>query len=53
MIAAGNLDIADYITEEPRSFDITVTLKPMTKNVVSGSLEFTLSSVMLEDGLPR
>ncbi|XP_078377430.1 uncharacterized protein LOC144660627 [Oculina patagonica] len=53
VIAAGNIDIADYITEEPRSYDITVTLKPMTKNVVSGSLEFTLSSVMLEDGLPR
>ncbi|KAL9967475.1 hypothetical protein ACROYT_G025700 [Oculina patagonica] len=53
VILAGNIDIADYITEEPRSCDVTVTLKPMTKNVVSGSLEFTLSSVILEDGLPR
>ncbi len=53
VIAAGNIDIADYITEEPTSYDIAVTLKPMTKNVVSGSLAFTLSSVMLEDGLPR
>ena len=53
VIATGDIDIADYISEEPTSYDITVTLKPMTKNIVSGSMEFTLSSVMLEDGLPR
>ena len=39
--------------EEPASHDITVTLKPLKKSVLSGSLEFTLSSVILEDGVPR
>ena len=39
--------------EEPTSHDITVTLKPVKKSVLSGSLEFTLSSVILEDGVPR
>lgn len=53
VIAIGSLDISEYIKEEPTSHDITVTLKPMKKTVLSGSLEFTLSSVMLEDGVPR
>ena len=53
VIAVGSLDISDYIMEEPTSHDITVTLKPVRKTVLSGSLEFTLSSVILEDGLPR
>lgn len=53
VIAVGSLDISEYITEEPTSHDITVTLKPVKKTVLSGSLEFTLSSVILEDGVPR
>ena len=53
VIAVGSLDISDYIMEEPTSHDITVTLKPVKKTVLSGSLEFTLSSVILEDGIPR
>jgi len=53
VIAVGSLDISEYITEEPTSHDITVTLKPVKKAVLSGSLEFTLSSVILEDGVPR
>ena len=52
VIAVGCLDISDYIIEEPTSHDITVTLKPVKKTVLSGSLEFTLSSVILEDGVP-
>ena len=53
VIAVGSLDISEYIQEEPTSCDITVTLKPVKKSVLSGSLEFTLSSVLLEDGVPR
>ena len=53
VIAVGSLDISEYIMEEPASHDITVTLKPVKKSVLSGSLEFTLSSVILEDGVPR
>ena len=53
VIAFGSLDISEYIMEEPTSHDITVTLKPVKKTVLSGSLEFTLSSVILEDGIPR
>ena len=53
VIAVGSLDISEYIMEEPTSHDITVTLKPVKKSVLSGSLEFSLSSVILEDGVPR
>jgi len=53
VIAVGSLDISDYVMEEPTSHDITVTLKPVKKSVLSGSLEFTMSSVILEDGVPR
>ena len=53
VIAVGSLDISDYVQEEPTSCDVTVTLKPVKKCVLSGSLEFTLSSVLLEDGVPR
>ena len=45
--------VSDYNTQEPKKFDITVTLKPANKNFVTGKIEFELSSVMLEDGLPR
>ncbi|KAJ7318893.1 EH domain binding protein 1 [Desmophyllum pertusum] len=53
VLATGSIDINDYISEDPKTFDITVTLKPANRNVVSGSIEFQLSSVLLEDGLPR
>ena len=53
LLATGSIDINDYITEEPRTSEVTVTLKPKNKLVVSGVIEFELSSVMLEDGLPR
>ena len=53
LLATGSIDINDYITEEPRTSEVTVTLKPKNKHVVSGVIEFELSSVMLEDGLPR
>ena len=53
VIAVGSLDISEYIMGEPTSHEITVTLKSVKKAVLSGSLEFTLSSVMLEDGVPR
>ena len=53
LLATGCIDINDYITEEPRKSEVTVTLKPKNKHVLSGVIEFELSSVMLEDGLPR
>ena len=48
-----SLDLSEYIKEEPASHDITVTLRPVKKSVLSGSLQFILSSIMLEDGIPR
>ena len=52
IIATACIDLADYISEIEKTFDITVTLKPANKNILSGSLEFTLTSVLLEDGIP-
>ena len=53
VIAVGSLDLSEYIKEEPTSHDITVTLRPVKKSILSGSLQFILSSIMLEDGIPR
>ncbi|KAJ7318898.1 DUF3585 [Desmophyllum pertusum] len=53
VLATGFFDLNDYISEAPKTFDLTVTLKPANRNVVSGTIEFQLSSVLLEDGLPR
>ena len=52
VIATGCIDLADYISETNKTFEITVTLKPAMKNVLSGAMEFNLTSVMLEDGIP-
>ena len=52
VIATGCIDVADYISEESKTFDITVTLKPANKSVLSASIEFSFTSVMLEDGIP-
>ena len=52
VIATGCIDLADYISETNKTFEITVTLKPAMKNVLSGTMEFNLTSVMLEDGIP-
>ena len=53
VIAVGSLELSEYIKEEPARYDITVTLKPVKKSVLSRSLQFILSSIMLEDGIPR
>ena len=53
VIAVGSLDMSEYIKEEPASHDITVTLRPVKKSVLPGSLQLILSSIMLEDGIPR
>ena len=52
VIATGCIDLADYISETNKTFEITVTLKPAMRNVLSGTIEFDLTSVMLEDGIP-
>ena len=44
--------VSDYNTQERKKFDVTITLKPANKNVVTGKIKFELSSVMLEDDLP-
>ena len=43
LIATGYTDLADYISA------INKTLKPATKKVLSGTTEFNLTSLMLED----
>ncbi|CAH3024574.1 unnamed protein product [Porites evermanni] len=52
VIATGCIDLADYISETNKTFEITVTLKPAMKKVLSATIEFNLTSVMLEDGIP-
>ena len=49
LLAAGCIDISNYITEMPGKVYVTVTLKPAIKKVVSGKIEFELSWVMQED----
>ena len=49
LLATGCIDISNYITERPGKLDVTVTLKPAIKKVVSGKIEFELSWVMQED----
>ena len=44
--------IDDYISKKPRKFGMMVTLKPAIKNVLSGKIEFELSSVIQEDCSP-
>ena len=47
----GSFDLADYISEEEKTFDITITLKPANKYIISGKIEFQLTSIMFEDGV--
>ena len=53
VIARGSIDLAEHINK--KSFEIfssTVALKPATKSVISGSVTFKMSSVMLQSGVP-
>lgn len=52
MIATGSFDLAEYVSKEEHTFDITVSLKPANKYIVSGQVEFQLTSVRLEGGDP-
>ncbi|CAH3147553.1 unnamed protein product [Pocillopora meandrina] len=49
LLATGCIDISNYITEMPGKVDVTVTLKPAIKKVVSGKIEFELSWIIQED----
>ncbi|CAH3147349.1 unnamed protein product, partial [Pocillopora meandrina] len=49
LLATGCIDISNYIKERPGKLDVTVTLKPAIKKVVSGKIEFELSWVMQEN----
>ncbi|XP_022808657.1 EH domain-binding protein 1-like [Stylophora pistillata] len=51
LLATGCIDISNYITERPGKVDVTVTLKPAIKKVLSGKIEFELSWAMHEDDL--
>ena len=46
LLATGCIDVSNYITEAPGKVDVTVTLKPAIKKVVSGEIKFELSWVM-------
>ncbi|XP_015777767.1 PREDICTED: uncharacterized protein LOC107355701 [Acropora digitifera] len=53
VIATGSIDLAEHINKKSfKIFNSTVALKPATKNVVSGSVTFKMSSVMLQGGIP-
>lgn len=47
-----SFDLADYISEEEKTFDIIITLKLANKYIISGKIEFRLTSIMFEDGVP-
>ena len=52
LLATDCIDISDYNSKKPRKFDVTVTLNSAIRNVLSGKIEFELSSVIKEDCLP-
>lgn len=49
LLATGCIDISNYVTEKPGKVDVTVTLQPAIKKVVSGKIEFELSWVIQEE----
>lgn len=50
-IATGAINMVDYVSVESRTFDITVTLKVASKKLVSASLEFNLTCVLIKEGM--
>ena len=52
LLATGWISIIDYISKKSWKFDVTVTLKLAIKDVLSGKIEFELSSVIQEDCPP-
>lgn len=52
VIATGSFALDHYVTEEEHSFEVTVKLFPSNKNILSGSIKFQLTSVMLVNGVP-
>ena len=43
--------MVDYVSVESRTFDITLTMKVASKKLLSASLEFTLSCVLIKEGM--
>ena len=43
--------MVDYVSVESRTFDITLTMKVASKKLVSASLEFNLSCVLIKEGM--
>ena len=51
VIARGCIDVADYISETRKTYELAVTLTPAKKNVFSALIEFSFTSVMIQDGI--
>ena len=43
--------MVDYASGEYRTFDVQLTLKLASKKLVSASLDFTLSCVLIKEGM--
>ncbi|KAL9988985.1 hypothetical protein ACROYT_G003486 [Oculina patagonica] len=50
-IATGNINMVDYVSVESRTFDVTLTMKVASKKLVSASLEFNLTCVLIKEGM--
>ena len=43
--------MVDYVSIESRTFDVTLTLKVASRKLVSASLEFNLTCVLIKEGM--
>ncbi|XP_076463903.1 EH domain-binding protein 1-like [Babylonia areolata] len=50
ILASGTVNMKQYATPMPSEVDVKLKLKPVSKKVVSASLQFTLSCVFLREG---
>lgn len=50
-IATGAINMVDYASVESHTFDVTLTLKVASKKLVSASLEFNLTCVLIKEGM--
>ena len=50
-IATGAINMVDYVSIESRTFDVTLTMKVASKKVLSASLEFNLTCVLIKEGM--
>ena len=50
ILARQNINMKEYASIVPSQHEIKISLKPVSKKVIGGSLQFTLSCVFLREG---